>query len=114
MWQSWCVQRRALAAPTLLHYEVTNVLYRYQRSGMLTPGTVQLAHKAALALPLQLVGEAQLHVRALELAARLRLPAAYDAHYLAAAERLDAELWTGDARLARAVEESLPWVRLLT
>ena len=113
LWQRWDAERRPLAAPTLLFYEVTNALYRYRRLGLLSAASVRAALKAALALPLQLVGEAELHGRALDMAERFSLPAAYDAHYLAAAERLGGELWTADARLAHAVQGALPWVRLV-
>jgi len=54
-----------------------------------------------------------LHRRALQLAEALSLPAAYDAHYLALAERVGAEFWTTDRRLANKVREALPWVHLL-
>jgi predicted nucleic acid-binding protein len=64
-------------------------------------------------LPIRLYGEPELHARALDLARRLSLPAACDAHYLALADWLGAELWTADRRLARAVEHDLPWVRVL-
>jgi predicted nucleic acid-binding protein len=40
---------------------------------------------------------------ALELSARLNLPATYDGHYLALAERYDCVLWTGDQKLYRSV-----------
>ncbi len=43
----------------------------------------------------------------------LSLPAAYDAHYLALAERMGAELWTAATRLLRAVRDRLSWVRLV-
>jgi len=39
--------------------------------------------------------------------------AVYDAHYLALAERLGAEMWTADRRLCQAVGAALPWVRLV-
>jgi predicted nucleic acid-binding protein len=64
-------------------------------------------------LPIELHDETGLHQRAVEIAARFNLPAAYDAHYLALAERLGAGFYTGDARLARAVGGELPWVRLI-
>ncbi|HEX6305251.1 MAG TPA: hypothetical protein VFZ76_13740 [Anaerolineales bacterium] len=41
------------------------------------------------------------------------MPSAYYAQYLALAERLEAEFWTADERLARKVERQLPWVHLL-
>lgn len=113
LWEQWDTARRQIAAPALLYYEVTNALYRYQKLGFLGPASVQQALEAALALPLRLYAEAELHKLALDLAGRLSLPAAYDAHYLALAERLGAELWTGDGRLARTVQASLPWVHLV-
>lgn len=39
--------------------------------------------------------------------------ATYDAHYLALADQLGAEFWTTDRKLVRAVQPSLPWVRLV-
>jgi predicted nucleic acid-binding protein len=113
LWERWGSEGRQLAAPTLLYYEVTNALYRYQKLGFMGAASVQLAFKAAQALPLQLYGEAELHWRALDLANRLSLPAAYDAHYLALAELLEGEFWTADGRLARTVQASLPWVYLV-
>jgi predicted nucleic acid-binding protein len=113
LWEKWDTERRHLAAPTLLYYEVANALYRYRKLGYMGASSAQLALKAALALPLELHGEADLHWRALELAEWLSLPAAYDAHYLALAELLEGEFWTADGRLARTVQPSLPWVHLV-
>ena len=110
-WERWDGENRRIAAPTLLFYEVSNALYRYQRAGMMSGEAVRLALRAALSLPLQLYGESALHTRALDLAERLSLPAAYDAHYLALADWLGAEFWTADERLACAVQHVLPWVR---
>jgi predicted nucleic acid-binding protein len=112
-WQRWEVDGYQLAAPTLLHYETTNALYQYQRQGFLTPETVRLAQDAALALPLTLYGDADLHRSAIRLAERLALSGTYDAHYLVVAERLGGELWTADRRLFQATKDELPWVRLL-
>ena len=67
--------------------------------------------QAALSLPIFPCGQATLHRRALGLVGSLALPAVCDAHYLALAKALDAEFWTADRRLVRAVRETLPWVR---
>jgi predicted nucleic acid-binding protein len=112
-WERWDADKRRIAAPTLLFYEVSNALYRYERAQMLSDAAVRLALSAALALPIRLYGEPELHAQALDLARRFSLPAAYDAHYLALADWLGAELWTADRRLARAVEDELPWVRVV-
>jgi predicted nucleic acid-binding protein len=113
LWRQWQLSKRPLAAPTLLRYEVTNALYSYQKQGLLSEEIVRIGLNAALALPIHLHGDADLHRRALALAERFALPAAYDAHYLAVAEQLDAELWTTDRRLARSIESALSWVHLV-
>jgi predicted nucleic acid-binding protein len=46
-------------------------------------------------------------------AAVVALPAAYDAHYLALAEREQCEFWTADTRFLRAIDGKLPWVHPL-
>jgi predicted nucleic acid-binding protein len=102
-----------IAAPTLLYYEVASALRRYVHVGELQSSGVDEALDAALGLGVVLIGDDALHRRALRFADQLGLAAAYDAHYLALAERLDAELWTTDARLVRGLAGRLPWVRLI-
>lgn len=113
LWEDWRRDRRQVAAPTLLYYEVANALWRYAVRGEVSPDDARELLELALRLDIQLFGDAQLHRRALELARGFAFPAAYDAHYLALAERLGAELWTADARLVGAVRDRLPWVRRL-
>jgi predicted nucleic acid-binding protein len=94
--------------------KVTNVLYRYQRQGWMKEETVEAALRAALELPIELVNDPTLHLRARALAYQLRLPAAYDAHYLALAERLDASLWTIDEHFYNTVKAAkITRIRLL-
>jgi len=113
LWDGWERDGQSIAAPTLLFYEVSNALHRYRRADMLSGAAVRMGLQAALALPVRLYGEAELHRRALDLADRLGLPAAYDAHYLALAEWLGGSFWTADARLGRAVEGTLPWIHVV-
>ena len=93
--------------------EVVNALHRYVHHGMLLPEEASDALEAILGLGIELRSDAELHPRALALANKLGLAAAYDVHYLALAERLGAEFWTADRRLQHAVGATLLWVRLL-
>ncbi len=113
LWEAWHREERRLVAPTLLYYEVANALRRYVVRGSLSSAEAQTLLDLALRLDIELVGDGGLHRRALRLADAFSLPAAYDAHYLALAERLGAEFWTADARLTQAVQDRLPWVHLL-
>ena len=91
LWDQWDAEKCQQAAPALLYYEVTNALYRYQRQGLMSAAAAQAALTAALALSIQLHDEAGLHERVLNLAERLSLSAAYDAHYLALAEQMQVD-----------------------
>ncbi len=112
-WDRWAATRTALVAPSLLYYEVTNGFHRYRKQGTLSP----LAHKSALetafGLGINLIGDADLHRRAAQIAQTFNLPATYDAHYVALSERLEIELWTTDARLVNALQPfGVEWVKL--
>jgi predicted nucleic acid-binding protein len=113
LWSEWREDGRAIAAPTLLYYEVSNALRRYVAVGELADAEAREALDAALELGVIVLGDADLHRQALEIAKRFQLKAAYDAHYLALAERLGAEFWTTDARLIRGLVDRPIWTRLV-
>jgi predicted nucleic acid-binding protein len=112
LWGRWRRDRQQLVAPILLRFEVTNALYRYQKAGMISSSATKDALNSALALPIQFYSDVDLHESALMMAGRFALPAAYDAHYLALAERHGAAFFTTDRRLVNAVQSALPWVHL--
>ncbi len=112
-WKDWHKTGNSLVAPTLLYYEVSNALHRYTMAGELLPEEADAAIASALAFDISLYADDVLHTRAISLARKFSLPAVYDAHYLALAERLGAEFWTADKRLAQKVEAELDWVHLL-
>ena len=104
----------SIVAPPLLLFEVTNIVrqqMRRQRIPSLAEAHALLA--GFLALPIEIHAPPGMHQRALSLADEFDLLAAYDAHYLALAERLDCEFWTNDQRLLRQVGDRLPFVRWL-
>lgn len=106
----WVDSERRLAAPALIKYEVCNALYQYEKVGVLDGDLVDRALQSVLEMPIKLFADQGLHNKALQIARRFSLPAAFDAHYLALADWLGAEFWTLDKRLAQAVGEGFPWI----
>jgi predicted nucleic acid-binding protein len=89
----------ALTAPHQLPVEVANILRRAAASGSVSSDVASLAHADLLDLRVELVAYAPLADRVWELRKNVT---AYDAWYVALAERLDAPLATLDQRLVRA------------
>jgi len=113
-WEKWTAAHTSLVAPHLLYYEVINGFHQYWKQGKLDARTHKSAMETAFSLRINLVGDADLHRRAAELAQNFNLPATYDSHYLALAERLNIELWTTDAKLFNAVRSAgVEWVKLV-
>ena len=113
LFDSWVDQGTVIHAPTLLAYELTNVLHRYHRAGYLSAVSTELVLDAIASLPLTLDSHHSLDRSALRIAADADLPATYDAYYLALAKRYDAHLWTADRRLAAGAGEYKSRVQLL-
>jgi len=113
-WEQWMLADISLVAPTLLYYEILNGFHKYWKQGKLDTPTHKSALKTALSLKINVVGDADLHHRAAELAQSFNLPATYDAHYLALAERLNIDLWTSDEKLFNTVRSAgVEWVKLV-
>jgi predicted nucleic acid-binding protein len=111
-WREWRDMRMHLAAPRLIRYEVTNALHQLIRRREIDQHVANAALRTLLEMPIALYHEVALHQTALTYAVRFNIKATYDAHYLALAEHLSCELWTGDKRLHNSVGHHLPWVQL--
>ncbi len=98
-WAEDVLDHPSLMAPHLLPVEVANILRRATTGGDTSPDTASLAHADMLDLRIELVAYSPLADRIWELRENVT---AYDAWYVALAERLDAPLATLDRRLARA------------
>lgn len=113
----WTTNKVSLIAPILLASETTNILYRAAQRGLLSLTKVENGFKktifSTITFDFSHVRTSQFFARVAELARTHNLPATYDAHYLALAEREGCEFWTADARLYHAVREQLAWVRLM-
>lgn len=108
--------RLTLLVPTLARYEVLNALARAVR-GLRTGARLSLDEaleilEAFEALPLEERSLAGLEGEILQLSQAFDRTA-YDAAYLALAQKERVPLLTGDERLYNAVREKLPWVQWL-
>lgn len=113
LWAEFVAADVTLVAPTLLSYEIADALHQQCRIDRLSAERASDLLDVAQDLPITLHGDARMHARAIELAGEHSLPATYDAHYLALAERLRAPLWTGDHRLAQKMTGGGPVVHLV-
>lgn len=98
-WAARQVIGHRLIAPHHLPVEVANALRRLERDQRLSSGGAARAHANMLSLPVHLVPYTPVAARAWELRHVLT---AYDAAYVALAERLDAPLLTLDSGIAGA------------
>ncbi len=113
LWDTWVDADVKIVAPFLLAFEGTSVIRNEMYRGLVPPEEGELMFKAFHLLGVRLLHPDGLHQRAWELAKQFNRPQVYDSHYLALAEILDLELWTGDERLYNAVQDKLSWVRWL-
>lgn len=112
----WTSNGIAIHAPALLAYEAVNSLYKYIRAGQMPFDDAESGLRNVI-FPLVTLDhpkDASFSLRTIKLTAQFNLPATYDAHYLALAEREGCELWTADTRLWKAVHSKLPWVHSLS
>ena len=107
----WDAEGVQLHAPLLTQYEVASALTRRRvRDGLSAEDASEaLAIIEALDVTFDLTPN---NVRAVEIAVELERHSAYDAAYLALAERLSAEVWTLDGPLVRNARGRHP-VRLI-
>lgn len=114
LWERWESESRQLVAPTLFRYEVINAFHQYRRAGLMDAPAARAAMDGFMDLSIKVFDDVILHQQAFDLAERFALPAAYDAHYLALAQHLDTEFWTGDEKLTNTVHPTLSWVHFLS
>jgi len=113
LWAEWMYGNIRVVAPTLLRCEVTSALRRKALRGELSLQDARYALEEALSLDIELLDPPRLSLHAFDLAVRFNRPAAYDAHYLALADMLEAEFWTADERLFNTVREHFPRIHWL-
>jgi len=102
-----------LNAPTLLSYELIAVSRKAVYQTRVTSEQGRIARDQLLSYPVVLHFDVALLARAYELSEAFNRPTAYDAQYLALAERLSCDFWTADERMFNAVRGKFPTIRWL-
>ncbi|MBI4228784.1 MAG: type II toxin-antitoxin system VapC family toxin [Deltaproteobacteria bacterium] len=110
--RSWLVEGTSLIAPTLFIYEIASALrnkvYRqiitmeegFSALNQIRRGNIELKYQPTLV------------DKGWEIAAKLGLPTAYDAFYVALAEQEGCEFWTADKNLVNVLEnDKIKWAR---
>jgi predicted nucleic acid-binding protein len=111
----WTSKGITIHAPALLAYEAVNSLYKYIRAGQMPFKDAESGLRNVIfpLITLDHPKDASFSLRTIGLTSQFNLPATYDAHYLALAERENCDLWTADTRLWKAVHTTLPWLHNL-
>ncbi len=109
----WATAEIRPVAPCLLLVEAANVLHRRVVKGHISPSQAKQLLAGLLNMGIEVRESPQIHLRALELAQELKMPAVYDTHYLALADILGCDLWTADERFFNSVKERQPRVKWL-
>lgn len=112
-WENVDKRQVTPCAPRLWLNETTSALRSLLSQKSMTPDQAEQALRTIHGLRVEILNEdEETSLRALELAGKLGQPKAYDAIYLALAESLAVEFWTGDERLANRCRKDLKlnWV----
>ena len=97
------VEERSLFVPRLFAAEVASALRRASFHGALTQEAAEKALDLLLKLPWIYAKDEELALAALRWSSKLGQARAYDAFYVALAEKKRALLWTADARLVQGL-----------
>ena len=109
LFSRWDEDNVVLVSPPLLYVEVPSVLRAAVYFGRISPEEAERAFQAFCDFDIEVSTRGDLHILAWELAKEHRQPRSSDSMYLAVARSEGCDFWTGDLRLANAV--NAPWVK---
>jgi predicted nucleic acid-binding protein len=95
-------EQAQMIAPALLRYELVAVIRKWVYRELTTRDKAEHALNILLNYPVTTVADDGLLRRAYDIATEFNRPTAYDAQYLAVAERYSCDFWTADERLFNA------------
>jgi len=101
-----------LWAPDLLPSEIGGAMLRAVRRGRIAEADARSSARALLAVPVNIHPSSGLVLRAFEIAAAEN-QRIHDCFYVALAQYLGIEFWTGDERVCNALSPRFPFVRFV-
>ena len=108
---AWHRNNSALFAPSLWHSEIVSALHKLAFAGQMSAEDAHDGIRKLDRLRVEIIPpDTDLLLASFEWAGKLNQMAAYDAQYMALAERLGAEMWTADRRLFNSVKAEIPWL----
>jgi predicted nucleic acid-binding protein len=115
LFSKWGAAGLALYAPALWLPESISAIRQYVYAGVIDPKMGDEAITGLFELEVEIIESNELYCRkALQWADKLGQPKAYDGFYVALADELNAQLYTGDRRLANAANQAgADWVKLV-
>jgi len=115
LWQGWSLAGVDIYAPMLMPFEVVSTIRKHIKRQLIseTAGDTALAAFLELTRTIELVEPTAYLREAWTLAREHELTVVYDASYVALAEQLNADLWTGDGRMLRAMPQHSGRIRTL-
>jgi predicted nucleic acid-binding protein len=115
LWEAWLSGGFRIYAPTLLPFEVASAIRKQVKRGTISDksGEKALAELMKLLPAVEMVDAESYLAKAWDIAKSQDLTVVYDACYVALAESLDAQLWTGDGRMLRAMPQHAGRIRTL-
>ncbi len=109
----WVAQEVLLFAPPVFLAEATSGLRQAYAARRISEQELVSGVQTIRDVQPHILAPSGLYEQALQASLRYGSRSVYDFLFFALAERLGAELWTGDARFVRAIQPSVPWVKLL-
>jgi len=111
--RSWAAEQASLIAPPLFESEADSVIRRYLYQGLLDQDAGKAAQDLLDALPVTIVQDTRVRMRARQIAETFNQDRVYDATYSALAELVGCEFWTADQVFHQAVKNGLDYVRFV-
>lgn len=110
---AWQKAETQLVAPRLFRSEITAVIRKVVYLERITHEQGHKMLAQLLAYPVEFYEDVAMLKLSYELAQQFNRPRAYDAQYLALAQRLSCAFWTADERMFNAVHKDFPAIHWL-